>query len=56
MKEGKVELKDAPDYASDMSDQGQTPIYVAVDGICGGRGVLAIPDPTKSDSKKTSLN
>ncbi len=50
MKNEKVELAGAPAHADRMADQGQTPIYIALDGKI--TGIVSIMDPIKSDSQK----
>ncbi|WP_264769362.1 heavy metal translocating P-type ATPase [Coxiella burnetii] len=50
MKNEKVELGGAPAHAERMADQGQTPIYIALDGKIAG--IVSIVDPIKPDSQK----
>lgn len=50
MKEKAIELADAKNTAERLADEGKTPMYVAVDGIC--IGVVAVADPIKKDSIK----
>lgn len=50
MKEKNIDHEVAIKFAEKLAEQGKTPMYVAVDGICVG--VVAVADPIKKDSVK----
>jgi Cu+-exporting ATPase len=49
MDENGIPLGDLPKQAEDLAREGQTSMYLAVDGECAG--LVAVADPVKEDSK-----
>jgi len=50
MRDRKIEIGDLEKEAEDLSNQGKTPMYVAVDGSPGG--IIAVADTLKDNSKE----
>jgi Cu+-exporting ATPase len=50
MRDRKIEIGDLEKKAEDLSNQGKTPMYVAVDGSPGG--IIAVADTLKDNSKE----
>jgi len=50
MEKENIAVGDFTKRAEQMANQGQTPMYVAVDGVVAG--IISVADPIKADSKK----
>jgi Cu+-exporting ATPase len=50
LRDRKIEIGDLEKKAEDLSNQGKTPMYVAVDGYLGG--IIAVADTLKDNSKE----
>ncbi|VAW85146.1 Lead, cadmium, zinc and mercury transporting ATPase; Copper-translocating P-type ATPase [hydrothermal vent metagenome] len=44
-----IELNDLPEVAAGLAAKGETPMFLAVDGVAAG--IVAVADPVKADSK-----